>query len=89
MIKLRLSDTVKRMGAKQNPVSKCKIDVNSPEFYKNHPDLTPRNVYLELGRVISKKQIEKDLNAICKLSFKDKCQIVFNRLKNLVTGKNN
>ncbi len=40
---------------------KSKLNINSPEFYKEHPDLTPRNVYLSLGRVTDKKEIDRTI----------------------------
>lgn len=41
-----------------------KRDVNSPKFYREHPDLAPRNVYLREGRVITKKDIDRAIRQI-------------------------
>ena len=32
---------------------------NSKEFYKRRPDLAPKNVYLQEGRIITQKEIDK------------------------------
>ena len=89
MIKFRLSDETKKMLNTQNKRrSKCRIDVNSPKFYEKHPDLMPRNVYLATGRILSKEKIDKYVDKHFKLSLKEKCQILFNRLKNFITGCN-
>ena len=37
----------------------AKIDFNSQKFYRQRPDLAPRNVYLREGRVIKQKEVEK------------------------------
>ncbi len=58
-----------------------KINPNSQQFYKKHPDLAPRNVYLASGRKVNMEQIEKELNKAFKLSFKEKCCIWFSSLK--------
>lgn len=89
MIKFRLSDETKKMLNTQNKShSKYRIDINSPKFYKKHPDLMPRNVYLATGRILPKEKIDKYLDKHFKLSLKEKCQILFNRLKNFITGCN-
>lgn len=49
---------------------------NSLEFYKKHPDLAPRNVYLYLGRVVSKEEVEKKIDKLTRPS-------MYERLKNL------
>lgn len=68
--------------------SKCIIDLNSPKFYKEHPDLVPRNVYLATGRILPKEKIDKYIDEHFKLSLKEKFQIIFNRLQNFITGSN-
>ena len=89
MIKFRLSDkTVKMLNTQNKSHSKCGIDVNSPKFYEKHPDLTPRNVYLETGRVLPKEKIDKYLDKHFKPSLKEKLQMILNRLKNFITGCN-
>lgn len=57
--------------------------LNSQEFYQKHPDLAPKNVYLATGRGITSEQIDKDFNRLFKLSFYDKCKIVFSKVKQL------
>ena len=36
-----------------------KIDFKNQSFYKKHPNLTPRNVYLASGRIMPKKEVDK------------------------------
>lgn len=38
---------------------RSKLDVNSQKFYKQHPDLAPRNVYLRTGRILKLKDVQK------------------------------
>ena len=38
---------------------RSKINMNSQEFYKQHPDLAPRNVYLRMDRILSLKDVQK------------------------------
>lgn len=49
--------------------NKNKINVNCREFYEKHPDLAPRNVYLYLGRVITKEDADKKFAKIFKEPF--------------------
>ena len=44
--------------------AKSKINPNSQEFYKKHPDLAPRNVYLATGRVLKFDTVQKHLDKI-------------------------
>lgn len=62
-------------------------NINSPEFYKNHPDLAPRNVYLATGRVISREEIDAKFDRLFKLTLKDKATIWFNNLKDNLIKK--
>ena len=44
---------------------KCKIaKINSPEFYRQHPDLAPRNIYLQEDRVITRKDMDKAIRRL-------------------------
>jgi len=45
---------------------KTLINQNSKKFYRKHPKLTPRNVYLELSNINSQKQIRKTLDGFYK-----------------------
>lgn len=38
---------------------KSRNKYNSPEFYAQHPDLAPRNIYLRLGRVIDMDEVNR------------------------------
>ena len=38
---------------------RSKLNVNSQKFYKQHPDLAPRNVYLRTGRILKLKDVQK------------------------------
>ncbi|MBO5737891.1 hypothetical protein J6R97_00970 [bacterium] len=59
----------------KSKVYKTKINPNSREFYKKHPDLAPRNVYLYMGRTLDLKTVHKYLDNIGKES-------IFERIKN-------
>lgn len=39
---------------------RSKIDLNSQKFYKQHPDLAPRNVYLRMGRILKLEDVQKN-----------------------------
>lgn len=56
---------------------------NSQEFYKKHPDLAPRNVYLSQGRIIKMEDVKKHLDNICKETFSEKCTRYLNNIKSL------
>ena len=90
MLKFRLYGDAKSMFKrdKSSPLisQKRREYYNSPEFYAKHPDLMPRNIYLATGRFISKEKMERKFNALFHLSIKDKCVLLFNRIKHLVTG---
>lgn len=38
--------------------------INSPEFYRQHPDLAPRNIYLQEDRVITRKDMDKAIRRL-------------------------
>lgn len=57
-----------------------KIDINGREFYDKHPDLAPRNVYLYLGRVITREEIDKKMDGLFREPF-------IKRVKNWFTDK--
>lgn len=38
---------------------RSKVDVNCQKFYKQHPDLAPRNVYLRMGRILKLENVQK------------------------------
>ena len=50
-----------------------KRDVNSLKFYREHPDLAPRNVYLREGRVITKKDIDRAIRQIERFGSRKNC----------------
>ncbi len=62
----------------RNPVRK--LNVNTREFYDKHPDLMPRNIYLYLGRVVTREEIDKKFNQAFKVPFTTKVKFW---LKNL------
>ncbi len=64
------------------------IDLNSQKFYKSHPDLVPRNVYLAMGRVVNQKEVNRKIENFgepfwvrAKNWFKYKIEDIFNRDK--------
>ena len=63
-------------------ISKTKINPNSQDFYKKHPDLAPRNVYLYLGRTMDLKTIKKYINNIGKETIWEKMGNWFSNLFN-------
>ena len=64
-----------------------KRNVNSPKFYSEHPDLAPRNVYLQEGRVITKKDVDKAIRRIERYSeieaFIDRVSLKLQQFKQL------
>ena len=38
---------------------RSKVDLNSQNFYKQHPDLVPRNVYLRMGRILKLEDVQR------------------------------
>jgi len=72
----KLSPETKRMLSSQSVSNKkfvrSKINPNSQEFYKKHPDLAPRNVYLATGRVLEFKNVQKKLDKIAKEPLTDR-----------------
>lgn len=65
----KLSDATIKMLANKSAIQKSKLDVNSQKFYKQHPDLAPKNVYLASGRIMKKETVDSYLDSICKKSF--------------------
>lgn len=63
-------------------VYKTKINPNSREFYRKHPDLAPRNVYLYMGRTLDFKSVQKYLDNIGKESIFEKIKNWFSNLFN-------
>ena len=63
-------------------ISKTKINPNTQEFYKKHPDLAPRNVYLYMGRTLDLKAVEKYINNIGNESVFEKIGNWFSNLFN-------
>lgn len=61
-----------------------KISLNSRKFYDKHPDLMPRDIYLYLGRVKSKEQIDNEFNKVFKLTFLERCQKLFSKIKQVI-----
>ena len=45
---------------------KTRINPNSKEFYRKHPDLAPSNVHLALGRILTKEQCKKTIDTFYK-----------------------
>ena len=68
--------------SKQPKQFKSKIDLNSQDFYKKHPDLAPRNVYLYMGRTLDLKSVEKYINNFGKESIWKKIGNWFTNLFN-------
>lgn len=63
-----------------------KVSLNSREFYDKHPDLMPSDLYLYLGRIVSRKEIDKGIENIgapfhvrARNWFKNKINNLFNR----------
>lgn len=67
--------------SKSNTFKPTKRNFNTPEFYKEHPDLAPRNIYLREGRIIAEKDIEK---AIRKINRNAKIEEFFNLVSNKI-----
>ena len=63
-------------------VYKTRINPNGQEFYKKHPDLAPRNVYLYMGRILDLKTVKKYINNIGKESIFEKIENWFSNLFN-------
>lgn len=53
---------------------------DSKEFYKTHPDLMPRNVYLQEGRVIDMKNVRKTLADFDKNSLVERIETFFDKI---------
>ena len=68
-----------------------KRDVNSPKFYREHPDLAPRNVYLREGRVITKKEVDRAMRQIKRFAaiedFFDRVSLKLQQFKQLFRKK--
>ena len=64
-----------------------KLNPNSRDFYRKHPDLASRNVYLNAGRVVDMKKIHKYIENFGKETFSDKCARYFTNLRNLFNKK--
>ena len=54
---------------------------NSKEFYKRCPDLAPRNVYLQEGRIITQKEIDKYFAKITRKTFLERAGEVIKKIK--------
>ncbi len=67
--------------SKSKTFKPTKRNFNTPEFYKEHPDLAPRNIYLREGRIITEKDIEK---AIRKINRNAKIEEFFNLVSNKI-----
>ena len=61
---------------------RSRVDLNSYNFYAQHPDLAPRNVYLYLGRTLDFKSVQKYLDNIGKESIFEKIKNWFSNLFN-------
>ena len=87
MIRFRLSDETRMMLAAPAKVRIKQAEksnyYNSPEFYKKHPDLTPANIYLAEGRVVTRKEMNKRFNEAFKLSLHDRLEILFGKVKQI------
>ena len=86
-MEFRLSEVTKRYLAKSSKQAgkntKSKVDLNSQKFYKQHPDLAPRDIYLASGRVIKKETVDKYLDNIGKKSLFEKvCDFIKNIRRN-------
>ncbi len=64
------------------------IGLNNEQFYKNHTDLAPRNIYLAMGRVINQKEVNRTIENFgepfwvrAKNWFKYKIEDIFSRDK--------
>lgn len=67
--------------------------INTPEFYKQHPDLAPRNIYLREGRMITPEDWKKTLKRMDRINqisdfinlVKSKLKHFFNKFNNKIT----
>ena len=79
MIRLDLLSKGKNLFAR--PAKKFeRIDYGNSEFYREHPDLMPRNIYLATGRVITKEQIDDYFEKNFRLTFSQKCKKFLNKI---------
>lgn len=53
---------------------------NSQEFYKRCPDLTPRNIYLREGRVITKKEVDEYFAKSTRKTFAERAEDFFRKI---------
>ena len=63
-------------------VYKTQINPNSQEFYKRHPDLAPKNVYLRTGRIMDLETVRKYIANFGKESIWEKIRNWFSNLFN-------
>lgn len=84
MIKFRLSDETKMLLKKDTkipPLPKKRTEYyNSREFYDKHPDMAPRNVYLYLGRVTAREEIDREFERITKEPFLKRVKNFINKI---------
>lgn len=59
-----MSVTLWEKLAKRKTFKPTKRNYNTPEFYRQNPDLAPRNIYLREGRLITEKDIKKTLKRL-------------------------
>lgn len=57
---------------------------NSQEFYKKHPDLAPRNIYLAMGRVLDREDIQRYFDKHFGDTFLQKCGKTIKKLWNKI-----
>jgi len=51
--------TLNNLQRTRQQVFRPKINLNSQKFYKKHPDLAPRNVYLRMGKILKVEDVQK------------------------------
>lgn len=67
--------------------------INTPEFYRRHPDLAPRNIYLREGRTITPEDWNKTIKRLDRInkisdftsSIKSKLKQFFNKFNKKIT----
>lgn len=84
MIKFRLSDETKMLLKKDTKIPslpKKRADITvGREFYDKHSDLAPRNIYLYLGRVTTREDIDREFERITKEPFLKRVKNFINKI---------
>ena len=60
----------------------------SKKNYNKYPELLPRNIYLRTGRILNKKEVDKELSKFFRDSFFEKARSFLNKVVNDIKNSN-